>query len=78
MNPQPKSRIVSLLKDAYDQLGVKDPRELEVGTGITFQQEHSMTPDWLIDQLPKKEQWIFRKLFAGKMAKKIYRLYEFC
>lgn len=58
--------------------GLEDPRELEVGTGITFQQEHSMTPDWLIDQLPKKEQWIFRKLFAGKMAKKIYRLYEFC
>jgi hypothetical protein len=57
--------------------GLEDPRELEVGTGIAFQQEHSMTPDWLIGQLPKKEQWIFRKLFAGKMAKKIYRLYEF-
>ena len=57
--------------------GLEDPRELEVGTGIAFQQEHSMTPDWLIDQLPKKEQWIFRKLFAGKMANRIYRLYEY-
>ena len=57
--------------------GLDDPRELEEGTGITFVREHTMTPDWLIDQLPRKEQWIFRKLYAGKMAKKIYRLYEF-
>lgn len=58
--------------------GLEDPRELEQNTGLTFVREHEMTPDWLIDQLPKKEQWIFRKLFAGKLAKKIYRLYEFC
>ena len=58
--------------------GLEDPRDLEAGTGITFQQEHTMTPDWLIDQLPEKERWIFRKLFAGKLAQKIYRLYEFC
>ena len=57
--------------------GLEDPRELEQNTGLTFVREHEMTPDWLIDQLPKKEQWIFRKLFAGRIAKKIYRLYEF-
>lgn len=57
--------------------GLEDPRELETGTGITFRMEYSMTPDWLISQLPEKEQWIFKKLFAGKMAKKMYRLYEF-
>ena len=57
--------------------GLEDPRELEECTGVTFVREHAMTPDWLIDQLPRKEQWIFRKLYAGKMAKKIYRLYEF-
>jgi O-methyltransferase involved in polyketide biosynthesis len=57
--------------------GLEDPRELEAGTGITFAREHDMTPDWLIDQLPKKEQGFFRRMFAGKMAKKIYRLYEF-
>ena len=57
--------------------GFDDPHELEVGTGITFVQEHSLTPDWLIDQLPKREQGFFRRLFAGKMAKRIYRLYEY-
>ena len=57
--------------------GLGDPQELEADTGLTFHREHAMTPDWLIDQLPGKEQWIFRKLFAGRMAKKIYRLYEF-
>ena len=58
--------------------GLEDPRELEDDTGLAFLREHAMTPDWLIDQLPGKEQWIFRKLFAGRLAKKIYRLYEFC
>jgi O-methyltransferase involved in polyketide biosynthesis len=57
--------------------GLEDPRELEADTGLAFLREHAMTPDWLIDQLPGKEQWIFRKLFAGRMAKKIYRMYEF-
>jgi hypothetical protein len=57
--------------------GLEDPRDLEQNTGLTFAREHEMTPDWLIEQLPKKDRWIFRKLYAGKMAKKIYRLYEF-
>lgn len=57
--------------------GLEDPWDLVQGTGLGFVREHEMTPDWLVKQLPKKEQWIFRKLFAGKMTKKIYRLYEF-
>lgn len=57
--------------------GLEGPSDLEKSTGLICCREHTMTPDWLIEQLPKKEQWIFRKLFAGKMAKKIYRLYEF-
>ena len=36
MNPQPKSRIVSLLKDAYSRLGVNDPRELETRINEAF------------------------------------------
>lgn len=58
--------------------GLEDPRELEEDTELTFLREHTMTPDWLIDQLPQKERWIFRKVYAGSMAKKIYRMYEFC
>lgn len=57
--------------------GLDDPGELEAGTGIICVQEHSLTPDWLIRQLPGREQGFFRCLFAGKMAKRIYRLYEF-
>lgn len=57
--------------------GLDDPRELEQGTGLTWVQEHSLTPDWLIAQLPKGEQGIFRKLFAGKMARSIYQLHEY-
>lgn len=57
--------------------GFDDPRELETGTGILFQKEHSLTPEWLIGQLPEREQGFFRRMFAGKMAKKIYRLYEY-
>ena len=57
--------------------GLDDPRSLLEGTGLSKVQEHSLTPDQMIAQLPQKEQGFFRCVFAGKMAKKIYRLYEF-
>mgnify|MGYP003293942406 CR=1 FL=1 len=57
--------------------GFDDPRLPEEGTGVAFVQEHSLTPDWLIARLPKGEQRFFKTIFAGKMAKKIYRLYEY-
>ena len=57
--------------------GFDEPRELEKDTGLSFVQEHSLTPDNLIAQLPEDEQRFFRTMFAGKLAKKIYRLYEY-
>ena len=57
--------------------GLNDPKTLEADTGIAFVQEHSMTPENLISQLSKGEQRIFRSLYAGKMAKRLYRLYEY-
>ena len=57
--------------------GFDDSRDLEQDTGLAFVQEHSLTPDHLIRQLPKREQGFFKTVFAGKLAKKIYRLYEF-
>ena len=57
--------------------GFDDPREVAGETGIVFVREHSLTPDWLIQLLPKREQGFFRCLFAGKVAKNIYRLYEY-
>lgn len=57
--------------------GFDDPRDPEQGTGLRFVREHDLTPDAMIRELPKREQGIFRVLYAGKMAKKIYRLYEY-
>ena len=57
--------------------GMDDPRDLERGTDLTFVREHSLTPEELVKELPRREQRFFRVLFAGKMANKIYRLYEY-
>ena len=57
--------------------GFDDPKELEAGTGFGYAREHDMTPESLINTLPKAEQGFFRLFFAGKTAKKFYRLYEY-
>ena len=57
--------------------GFDDPKDLEMGTGLSFVGAHSLTPESLIQQLPKREQRFFRVLFAGNLAKRIYRLYEY-
>lgn len=57
--------------------GFDDPGALEGSTGIAFCQEHDLTPQCLIEKLPKAEQGFFKTLFAGKAARKIYRLYEY-
>ena len=56
--------------------GVDDPKELETGK-LGFLGERELTPEELIRELSGFEQWFFRRVFAGGMAKKIYRLYEF-
>ena len=57
--------------------GFDDPKDLETGTGLSFVGAHSLTPESLIQQLPKREHRFFRVLFAGNLAKRIYRLYEY-
>ena len=57
--------------------GLDDPTEPEKDTGFGFVREQDMTPDAMIGQLPKSEQKVFRLFFAGKTAKKFYRLYEY-
>ena len=56
--------------------GLDDPKWLEPA-GMEFVAEHSMTPERLIDQLQGMERSIFRKLYAGKISGKMYRLYEY-
>ena len=57
--------------------GFDDPEALCPETDLDFAAEYEMTPNDLIAQLSKHEQGIFRKLFAGSFAKKLYRLYEY-
>ncbi len=57
--------------------GFDEPKALEADTGISFVMEHEMTPLSMINQLQGVEKVIFKKLFGGKIAKKMYRLFEY-
>jgi len=56
--------------------GMDDPKALEQ-SGFSFVKEHDMTPAELVDQLQGMEKRIFRRIYAGGLAKKLYRLYEY-
>ena len=56
--------------------GMDDPAVLQTGE-IAFVREHDMTPNSMIDQLKGMEKVVFRKLYAGKFASGLYRLYEY-
>lgn len=56
--------------------GLDDPKILEK-TGLRFVAEKDMTPASMIDRLQGMERMIFRKLYGGKFARKLYRMYEF-
>lgn len=56
--------------------GLDEPRCLESG-GLCFLREHDMTPESLIDELHGMEKTVFKKLYAGGIARKMYRLYEY-
>lgn len=56
--------------------GFDDPKDPEE-SGVTYIREWDLTPQHLIAQLPKLEQGFFKTIFAGKFARKIYRLYEY-
>ena len=52
--------------------GMDDPTTLD-----GFIREHDMTPQDLIHELQGMERKIFQTLYAGGVAKKLYRLYEY-
>jgi hypothetical protein len=53
--------------------GIEDPAV--IGTGnIRLIGAEDMTPQHLIDELPRGERFIFRHLYAGGISKKLYRL----
>lgn len=56
--------------------GTDTPVIFEHG-GLSFIREHEMTPQKYIALLRGAERHIFRKLYAGGLSKKLYRLYEY-
>ena len=55
---------------------VDDPAALQQ-KGFSFIKEHAMTPQQYINQLTGLEKHIFKKLYAGSFAKRLYRLFEY-
>ncbi len=78
-----KAAKVSKYKNPINDVGVTvvygydNPQELAQKSGITFKKEYDMTPQKYIDQLHGMERTVFKHLFAGKIAKAMYRMYEF-
>lgn len=56
--------------------GFDDPLAWAVGD-LSYLGEREMTPQKYIDELSGTEKWIFRKLYAGGMSKRLYRLYAY-
>lgn len=56
--------------------GMDHPELLENGA-FTFVKEHNMTPQKLIDKLRGIEKCMFKRLYAGSLSKKLYRLFEY-
>ena len=56
--------------------GLNNPNLLNE-SGIKFIKERQMTPNKYINQLKGVEKFIFSKLYAGNISKKLYKLYEF-
>lgn len=56
--------------------GMDGPEALARVEGLTYVKEHSMTPVRLMNQLKYAERIVFSNLYAGRLAKKLYRLYE--
>lgn len=56
--------------------GFDDPRTVENET-VRFLREKVITPPELIGQLAPMERRIFRRLYAGGLSRKLYKMYEF-
>lgn len=57
--------------------GMDTPEALAAETGLRYVKQHDMTPTNLIRELSAGERIVFSKLYGGKTARSLYRLYEF-
>ena len=56
--------------------GLDDPNAVE-SEELRFLREKDITPSELIGQLAPMEQWIFRRLYAGGISQKLYKMFEY-
>lgn len=72
------SRYKNLVNDmgVTELYGIDDVKALLDDTRIKLKAEHSFTPDRLINELKPFERVFFRTMFAEKIYRRIYRLYE--
>ena len=56
--------------------GIDEPQAYQTEK-IAFVKEHTMIPYKYIDELKGFERFVFAKLYAGSISKKLYRLYEY-
>ena len=73
---------MSKIKNPVKDVGVRKVFGIESSTylekaGIAFVKEREITPLSLIDELKRFEKFIFKGVYAGKISKKLYKLYEF-
>ena len=57
--------------------GIDYPGDLEQGTKIHYTREFDMTPQEMINELNVYERLFFKTILAGKISRKMYRVYEF-
>ena len=57
--------------------GIDEPEAIVEGIPLNFVGEKDMTPADMIDQLQGMDKKIFQKLYAGRIANKLYKLYEY-
>ncbi len=57
--------------------GFDDPTLPAAQTDMVFVKEHDMTPARLIRELEGFERFVFKAVYAGRISKKLYRLYEY-
>ncbi len=56
--------------------GIDSPALFQHGEFV-YVKEHTMTPQKYVDELAGIEKYIFGKLYAGSLSKKLYRVFEY-
>ena len=72
------SKYKNPIKDVgvHQVYGMDDPTLLNSDT-LAYVKQHEMTPHKYINELKGIEKFIFSKLYAGGLSKKLYRLFEY-